>query len=196
MPPLGFVAYLSLYVTAAFLVIPVTMFGGLGGGISGAWPEAELEYLPEIETTIRETLENYSIKETLRNFFLKEARARTSHTFAVVSEQGSQTAEEMVAQGMDTVLELSVQRIWLKRVDDQEGDMNPPMVLVLFVQARLVGGTEKTLWYDQTFVQETKKRPYKEWPYHYHFQADIEKAYQNLAKQLVNQLFLNTSNVS
>ena len=57
-------------------------------------------------------------------------------------------------------------------------------------------GPEKTVWYDQTFVHETNKRPYKEWPYHYYFQIDIEKAFQKLAEQMVNELLFKTSNVS
>ena len=71
--------------------------------------------------------------------------------------------------------------------------MNPPMVLVIVVRARLVRGTEKTVWYDQTFVHETEKRLYASWRYLYypkHFPADIEKAYQNLAEQMVEKLFL------
>ena len=69
--------------------------------------------------------------------------------------------------------------------------MNPPMVLALVVRVRLVRGTEKTVWYDQTFVHETKSRLYEEWPYPYRFQADIEKAYQHLAEKMVEKLFLS-----
>lgn len=138
----------------------------------------------------------FPIYENLQSVFLKEARARTSHTFIVVLEEGAQTSEGMGGKSVDTVLELSVQRIWLKRVDDQEGGMNPPMVLVLFVRARLVRGTEKTVWYDQTFVQETKSRLYTEWPYPFRFQEDIEKVYQNLAEQMVEKLFLPNPTIS
>jgi len=74
--------------------------------------------------------------------------------------------------------------------------MNPPMVLVLFVRARLVRGPEKTVWYDQTFVHETKKHPYEDWPSYYRFQKGIAKTSQNLAEQIVNALFYKTSNVS
>ena len=108
----------------------------------------------------------------------------------VVPEQGSQTAEGMVGQGVDTVLELSVQRIWLKRVNEPEREMNPPMVLALFVRAKLVKVPEKTVWYDQIFVHETQNRLYTEWPHYYRFQADIKKAYQHLTEQIVNELFL------
>lgn len=178
------------------LTVPVTIFGSLGGFFGGAFPPGEPPEYEETEAILRHTLANYPIQETLQNAFLKEARARTSHTFVVVPEEGPQTDEGMVGQSVDTVLELSVQRIWLKGVDDREGEMNPPMVLALVVRARLVRGTEKTVWYDQTFVQETKKRLYKEWPYYYRFRTDIEKALQSLAEQLVNELFYKTSNVS
>lgn len=87
---------------------------------------------------------NYPIQKTLQRSFLNEARARTSHTFVVVPEEGSQLSEGMVGQGVDNVLELSVQRIGLKRIDDQEGKKNPPMDLTLVVRAKLIQATEKT----------------------------------------------------
>lgn len=199
MPPLGTIAYWAVYLTSHILTVPVAIFGGLGGGIGGAFTPADeppgtayTEYVKENEAHLRDSLGEYPLQETFQSSFLKEARVRTSHTFVRVPEEGPQSDEGMVGQGVDTVLELSVQRIWLKQVDDQEPELNPPMVLVLFVRARLLRGPEKTVWYDQTFVQETKKRPYKEWPYHYNFQTAIEKAYHNLAEHLVNKLFFKT----
>ena len=171
------------------LAPPAAIFGGLGGAIGGAFPSTP-EYVDETEAILRDTLANYPIQENFQSAFLKEARTRTSHTFVVVPEEGSQPSEGMVGQGMDTVLELSVQRIWLKRVDDREEEINPPMVLALFVRARLVRGPEKTVWYDQTFVHETHSHHYQVWPYYYRVQIAIEKAYQNLAEQMVEKLFL------
>ena len=179
------------------LALPVGILGGIGGFFYGALPPDEsVAYPAADEVTLRYTVANYPIQENLQSFFLQEARARTSHTFVVVPEEGSQTSEGMVGQGVDSVLELSVQKIWWKLVGDREPELNPPMVLALVVRARLVRGTEKTVWYDQTFVQETKKRLYKEWPYYYRFRTDIEKALQSLAEQLVNELFFKTANVS
>jgi len=176
------------------LTPPVAFFGALGGTIGGAWPEAEPEYVPLTESAIRYTLERYPIQETLQSTFLKEARFRTSYAFVVVPEEGPQTSEGMAGQSVDTVLELSVNKIWWKRASDLEGDMNPPMVLALFVRARIVRGTEKTVWYDQTFVHETERRSYRQntpWSYYFDFQEDLEKAYHKLAEQMVHKLFLH-----
>ncbi len=175
------------------LTPPVAMFGGLGGGIYGAFPSS-LEYpsyVEDTEATLRGTLANYPLQENFQSSFLKEARARTSHTFVVVPEEGSQSSEGMVGQGVDTVLELAAEKIWLKRLDDGEGEWNPLMVLVLVVRARLVQATEKTEWYDQTIVHETEKRPYEWWVHPIRFQGAIEKAYQDLAEQMVHKLFLH-----
>jgi hypothetical protein len=177
------------------LTPPVTIFGGLGGFFYGAIPSSPEypAYVEETEVLIRDTMAKYPIQEKFQISFLKEAGARTSHTFVVISEEGRQTAEKGVAQGVDTVLELSVEKIWLKRLDDGEGEWNPSMVLVLVVRAKLVQGTEKTEWYDQIFVHE-KKRLYDSWFQRYYyssrFGADIEEAYQNLAEQMVEKLFL------
>lgn len=71
--------------------------------------------------------------------------------------------------------------------------MNPSMVLVLFVRVRLLGVNDKTALCEQILVHETKKRLYKDWFFYYHFrfQEGIEKAYQNLAEQMVENLFLS-----
>lgn len=215
--PLGFVVYGAVFLTSYILTIPATIFGGLGGAIYEAFPSSPVypAYVEETEAFLRNSLANHPIQETFQSSFLKEARARTSHTFVVIPKQGPQTLEPldeifdagqtykgMVGRGVDTVLELSVQRIWLKRVGDREGEINPPMVLALVVRARLVRVTEKTVWYDPTFVHETESRPYDSSGYFYYpyrFQvephvgldADIKKAYQHVAEQMVHKLFLH-----
>ena len=179
--------------TLLILALPVTIFGGLGGAIGGALTPTEPPSAFNIEGTetyLRETLAQYPIQEYFLSAFLKEARARTSHTFVMVPEEGSQTSEGMVGQSVDTVLELSVEKIWLKRLDDGEGEWNPSMVLVLVVLVKLVQATEKTGWYDQTFVHETEKRLYDSWVYPIRFQEGIKKGYQKLAEQMVEKLFL------
>lgn len=191
------------------LTVPVAILGGFGSAIYGAFrPAKPPAYVEAAEATLGDFLEKYPIQETFQSFFLKEARTKTSHTFAVIPEQGpraleslerfddGQTYEELPTnegiggQGVDSVLELSVKRLWLKRAADREGEMNPPMVFALFVRARLFQGTEKTVWYDQTFVYETKRRLYTLWPYPLPVVEDIEKAYQHLAEEMVKKLFL------
>ena len=180
------------------LTPPVAFFGGLGGGIYGVLPSSPdyPRYVEGTEAFFRHTLARYPIQETFQSAFLNEARARTSHMFVVVPEEGSQPSEGMVGQALDTVLELSVEKIWLKRLDEGEGEWNPPMVLVLVVRAKLVQSTEKTEWYDQTFVHEMEKRPYDSWVYPIRFQEGIEKAYQHLAEEIVQKLFIHIPSTS
>jgi hypothetical protein len=180
------------------LSVPVAILGGIGGFFYGALPPDEPPappaYVEPNEAILKNILAKYPIQENLQSAFLKEARVQTSHTFVVSPKEGSQTSEGMLGQGMDTVLELSVERIWLKRVDDREGELNPPMVFVLFVRARLMRGTEKTVWYDPTFVHETHSYSYNVWPYYNRLEEAIEEAYQHLAEQMVEKLFYKTSN--
>jgi len=198
-PVIGGIALYLLPVVAVgvcyVLTPPVAIFGGLGGGIYGAFPSSQdyPAYVEETEVTLRGTLHKYPAQETFQRVFVKEARARTSHSLVVGPEKDSQTFDEMVGPGVDTVLELSVQRIWWKRIEDQEGDLNPPMVFVLVVRARLMRAADKTVWYDQTFVQETENRLYTLWPYPFLIQDEIEKVYQKLAKEMVEKLFLHTT---
>jgi len=209
---MGIFIYVAGLAVWCVLTVPVTIVGGLGGVIYGAFPSSSdypaytvtinyrvyslREDMEETEALIRDTVANYPIQETFQGAFLKEARARTSHTFVVGPEHGPQTDKEMVGPGVDTVLELSVQRIWVKRVEDREGDMNPPMVLALIGRARLVRGTQKTVWYDQTFAHETEKRPYIYYNPYNGFQTDLQEAYQHLAKEMIEKLFFHTLSTS
>jgi len=103
-------------------------------------------------------------------------------------------SDEESNQEVNTILELSVQRIGWERAEDREDDMNPPMVLALLGRVRLIQATEKTVWYDQSFVHRTEKRPYTDYwqnvyePY-YGLQPDIENAYKKLSEQVVEKLF-------
>jgi hypothetical protein len=189
-----FAPLVGLAILAPF--IPLAILGGLGGAIGGVFGVAEppsyveeSRYIEGTEAYLQDTMAKYQIQEKLQSAFLKKARFRTSHTFMVVPEQGPQAFEGLVKQGVDTVLELSVEKIWLKRAEDQEGVMNSPMVLALVVRARLVRGTEKTVWYDHTFVHETERDLYESWLYPIRFQAGLEKAYQKLAEEIVQKLF-------
>jgi hypothetical protein len=216
-PPFGTAAWLTLLV----LTLPVTIVGGFGGAIYyGAFAADEpSETVEESESTLRHTIAELPIQETFQAYFLNETRSRTSQTFVVVPEQGPQmlkpmdemfdnvqtynnkelpTYEGMVGQGADSVLELSVRRIWLKEAGHLGREMNPRLALAIFVRARLVRVTEKTVWYDQTFVNETEGRHHTEWASHQAqaFQEAIEKAYQDLAEEIVEKLFLLTPTTS
>jgi hypothetical protein len=215
-PPFGTAAWLTLLV----LTLPVTIVGGFGGAIYyGAFAADESsETVEESESTLRQTVAALPIQETFQAYFLNEARSRTSQTFVVVPEQGPQmlepmdemfdnvqtynkelpTYEGMVGQSADSVLELSVRRIWLKEAGHLGREMNPRLALAIFVRARLVRVTEKTVWYDQTFVNKTEGRHHTEWASQQGqtFQEAIEKAYQDLAEQIVEKLFLLTPTTS
>ena len=188
---------LALWGVCWVLTVPVTIVGGLGGVFYGAIPSFPdyPGYVKDTEVLIRDTLAKYPIQDKFQSAFIKEGRFRTSHTFIGGPEEGPQTAEGMVGQGVDTVLELSVQRIGLKRAKDQEGDMNPPMVLSLVARVRLIQATETIVWYDQIFVHETEKRPYTYWRHLYNpygFPTELDKAYKKLAEEMVEKLFFQT----
>ena len=196
-PSMGHVIMGAGLTAWCILALPVGILGGIGGFFYGVLPSDEsLAYPAADEVTLRYTVANYPIRMTFQSFFLKEARARTSHTFVVVPKEGSQTSEGLVGQGVDTVLELSAEKIWLKRVEDQEGVITPPMVLVLVVRANLVQATEKTVWYDHTFVHETERELYESWLYPITFQAGLEKAYQKLAEEIVQKRFIHNSSAA
>jgi hypothetical protein len=195
------------------LSVPVGILGGIGGFFYGPSPPTFVE---ETEATLQDILAEYPTLETFESTFLKRARARTSHTFVVVSEMKQPTFEALnevleeghtdkelptyeglVGQGLDTILELTVKKSLLKRVEGQEEEVNSPMLLALFVRARLVRLNEETVWYDQTFAHKTYGHFYTEWKHHQSltFKDAIEQAYQILAEQIVQKLFHETTSV-
>ena len=183
---------LVLIPLAFILIVPVAIFGGIGGGI-GELARAETPvYIETNQAILQNILASFPIQKTFQSSFLKEARVQNSYTFVVVPEQGLPTTETLVSSNVETILELTVQKLWLKRTSNSKKEISSSMAWVLVVHVRLFGGTDRSVWYDQTFVHETGNHPYQVWPYYNRVQAAIKKAYQNLAEQVVRELFVTT----
>lgn len=150
--------------------------------------------LAQTQALLVKALADLRMQETFRDTVVNQARSVTPHEFVIVTDYGPQTQEDtfdyngLVGQGLDTILELSVQSVGL--VSGQGGD-DLPFSLDMKVRARLVGLAQQNVIYDTTFKHRSEQRPFSEWADNKAqlFRDAIAEAYQELAKGIMYRVF-------
>jgi len=165
----------------------------MGGAIYGAIAAESAEKVEAAEATFKRALADLKIQETFRNRVLQVARDQTRHVLVLLLEHGPTAPGGAVeypfvtSQGVDTVLEIGVEKLGLPG-----GGINPPLSLIMNAHARLVRATDGMELYARTWIYRSGTRKFVEWaadnaqPLH----EELERAYQSLAEQVVDELFL------
>ena len=165
----------------------------MGGAIYGAIAAESAEKVEAAEATFKKALADLKIQETFRDRVLQVARDQTRHVLVLVPEHGPTAPGGAVeysfvaSQGVDTVLEIGVEKLGLPG-----GGINPPLSLIMNAHARLVRATDGMELHARTWIYRSGTRKFVEWaadnaqPLH----EELERAYQSLAEQVVDELFL------
>ncbi len=174
------------------LALPAALVGGIHGAIA-AEPAESVE---DVEARIRQVLAESKMQLALRLHVLQEARNQTPYTFILLTEEGpTEPGEEityraMRSEGVDTILEVSVQSVGF----EGKWEINPPLAFAMTAHVRLIEVGDGTVHYDRAFPYNTGVRPYTEWTVN-----DAEavrdawnRGNQSLAEQIVEALFLTT----
>ena len=173
------------------LLAPVGAVGGAIYGASAAIPAAEVE---AAETTLTKAVAEYDFQEAIRRAVFDEATAQTRHAFLLSAgwnPQADVPAGGDPAPGGEpahTVLELGISKVAL----DGPWSINPPLVLVMHLEARLVrmaGGEEI---YSQKLTYAGPAHTFTEWAAHdaRGFREGLETAIRTLAEKAVEEIFL------
>ena len=102
-------------------------------------------------------------------------------------DDDAKTAWRHRGKGIDTVLEIGVERLGLAG-----SGINPPLTLVMNSRARLIRVSDGAELYLNTLVYHSRKRKLRDWgadnaqP----FREEVDRAYQGLAERFVEYLFL------
>lgn len=166
---------------------------GIGGAVYGAIAAESAATVEETEHTLRKTVAGLEIQESLRDRVFQVAREQTRHSFVLVEDRGPTVPgngvsySPLTVEGIHTVLEVSVEKFGLPG-----GGINPPLPLTMSARARLVKAANGTELYAATWVYQSGMRKFVEWANDnaQPLRDELERAYQALAEQIVDQLFL------
>lgn len=176
------------------LVVPAAIIGGLIGGVAGAATAVPAEAVEEAEAAIKTVLATLKVQEALRDRVLQVARDQTRHHFVLFEDQGPPAPDATVSYGslasggIDAILEISVLVVDLAG----EWDVNPPLALVMTMQARLLRAVDGLELYAHTLEYRSATRKFTEWAMNNAkpFRDELNLAQQSLAEKIVEELFL------
>ena len=168
--------------------------GGLVGGVYGAVAAKPAEKVAEDETVLRQALNKLGMQETMRNHVLEEARNKTNYSFVVLLDEGPTSRGEgnsyraLESKGIDSVLEISMMFLELNGKEA----VNPPLALSVTVEVRIIAVPHDFVVYHVPFSYKSQSRFYNEWAMNdaQPIREELDRAYQNLAEQIVDELFL------
>lgn len=176
------------------LVVTTATVSGLAGGVTGAIqaePSKKVRFAEEVITTVIASLK---MQETLCDRVALVAENQTGDRVVVVPGQGPASPEEkssygsLAGKGIDTVLEIAVPRLAL--VGDW--DVNPALQFQTDSHIRLVRTADGKELYDTFITYEGATLTFYEWSDNnaQAFFDELEKAYLDLAKRIVGEMFL------
>ncbi len=176
------------------LGLALTIPGALVGSVHGAIAAEPAESVEEVEARIRQVLAEIKMQLALRLHVLQEARNQTPYTFILLTEEGpTEPGEEityraMRSEGVDTILEVSVQSVGF----EGKGGINPPLAFSMTAHVRLIEVGDGTVHYDRAFPYNTDVQPYTEWTMKVELRDAWNRGNESLAEEIVEALFLTT----
>jgi len=170
-----------------FVAIPVfavTPLAVAGGAIYGAIVARPAGKVKEAETTLASAFTDLKIHEAIHDRVLEAAQGRIGHPVVSLRD----------AREVDTILEISVPAIKLKGA---ALDIDPDLQLVVLACPRLIRRADGRELYPAespapALVHMSASRKFLEWAGEDArlFREEMEHAYQNLADQVVEDIFL------
>ena len=159
--------------------------------VVGAIRAAPASKVEEATASLNKALGDLKVQETMRDRVLQEAREQTRHNFVLIQDQAPYSS--LADKGIDTVLEISVERL-----DLAGSGLNPKLPLVINVRARLVRVQDETNLYSDKWTYSGYGQKFTEWAADNakQFREEVDRACQSLAEQIVKQLFLEDNGSS
>lgn len=178
------------FALALALPPPATLIGGIYGAIA-ANPTKMVE---EADAVLKKALVDLKMQESLRDRVLELVRARTRYEAILLANDRPRPAERASPSGTgqepayDTALQTTVLLVGLAG----EGSINPDLRLIL----QAMPGLSRT---EDAFEQVILRLEYRGGPHRFTewaandaqlFRDEVARAYQELAEQIVEELFL------
>ncbi len=183
--PAGFIA--------AVLTFPLIL--GFGAGVGAVMVPSEAA-VNEAAEALDQAAAELRVSEAIRDHIVRTGRARTPLAFVPLPAADAvlSTADPVAAAlshppvGVETILEVSAR--WLTLTCDAT-EINPSYTLGATLRVRLIRTADSAVAYDYDETYRGPTRTFVEWGANRgeKFRADVERAFQTLAEQIVTQLF-------
>lgn len=193
------------------------------GTVYGATTALPAKTVEEAEVALKNALSDLKIQETMRDHVFQAAH-QTHYHFVLLADPGPTAIHPLGSslittgiipeevnygllseRGIDTVLEVSVTTVGLgefvrtnRCVTAHPWGVNVPVAQCVSAHARLIRIADGTVLYSHAFVYISEGRKFAEWASNNAqlFREEFDRGYQNLAGQIVDQLFLARQNKS
>ncbi|MCI0408325.1 MAG: hypothetical protein L0191_07140 [Acidobacteria bacterium] len=195
-------AYGALPAAGGGLGAVVGVAGAIVGAVVGLPVGAFLAESPaklvEKEAALRKAVADLRIQETFRDRVIVAGRDETRHAFVPVAAYGPNAPGEQVDyralanEGVQTILEVSVETIDLHGVWWHHGAMNPPLLLRMTVRTQLVRTGDRKELYGHTLTYQGPARPLEDWLVSggKRLREELDRASASLVERIVDEVFL------
>jgi hypothetical protein len=185
---------LWLWLQLAAMAVGTTV-GGIIGGIHGAVTAEDALTIEQVEGGLHKVLTDLDMQETMKQQVILEAMAQTSYDFVDLNpstfSQEPPTSHEKSSTRpvVDTVMEVGIETIGL---DGPDWEVNPPLAILMTAQIRMVQPSTKEVLFEAAFPYRSNVHTFTEWGDKdaQLFRDGLNAAYQQLATQIVEELFL------
>ncbi|HEY6280524.1 MAG TPA: hypothetical protein VIW72_01850 [Burkholderiales bacterium] len=187
----GVVALLQLLLMAAGATV-----GAIVGGVSGALEAEPAEKVEDTKAKAQAVFAELKFQESMREHVVKYAREEVAITVVAFAETGPTSPDEqfnyqaLASQKVDKILEVSVLSVGTEGGGFLEPD--PPLSLVIRARARLVRVKDGQALTVLDYAFRSKAHKLSEWADNnlQRFNAALERGYQQIAEEVVDEMFL------
>lgn len=166
---------------AALVQLALLPVGAVAGGVVGRTQGTAKAEVEAAERALLKAFAEMNFQEAVRKEVVRAARRNTRHPIVSGDERGSDRRP-------DSVLEVNVLEAGLAG----DGKKNAPMSMFLRVRVRLLDGTNGSVLYDNTWVQTSGSRTFKDWAAQdaCMFRQELSSASRGVAGNIVEEVFL------
>jgi len=154
-------------VTGIGLAAAGAAVGGMVGAVAGAVQGDSAHTIQQKEAQAKAMLTRPNVQETVRDGIEQYAKEGRGPTFVKLYDKGPTVLDQDViyqdlsAQKIDTVLEITVTSYGIKRVGKSDAD--PALVVVIHAHARLVRTKTNSVLDDNSFTYESAAKNFSDW---------------------------------
>ena len=192
-PPQG-VEFCLVIMAAGIALTPV---GAVIGGVEGATLADKADTVSKSETTIKKSLAELRLSEHIRDRFisrlsdLQSFPTTTLPTLDVLEEGQERDYHPMKVDGIDTVCEISAQKLALTGL----GVVRPDLSVYIDAQVRLISTDNSSVIFSSNYWCYTEDHRFEEWASLEagKFHEEITKCYDLIAENAVTDMFINNA---